>query len=161
MAWIEHTRNCYRVRLRHDGRLITDSVFGSQEAAQARVAALHAAAQLVRRQLDPGPPPTLHQWVKAWLPAHTASPATLAKYRSLLDTHILPAFGRHRLNAITRTDVKAFACRLGHHLAPASVRAIVTLLGLPLREAIDEHYLHFGRRIQQSGKVRFRTSTSA
>jgi integrase len=42
--------------------------------------------------------------------------------------HILPAFGSYRLDAITRT---------------VTVRSVVTVLGLVLREAIAEHYLLF------------------
>jgi integrase len=100
-------------------------------------------SRAVKRQLTPAPPPTLGQWVATWLPAHTASAATIAKYESILRSHILPAFGDQRLNAITRNDVKAFARDLTEHLSAASVRSIVTLLGLVLREAIDEHYLFF------------------
>lgn len=61
----------------------------------------------------------------------------------MLRCHILPAFGGHRLDAITRTEVKAFARALAGRLAPITVRIIVTVLGLVLREAIDEHYLLF------------------
>jgi integrase len=61
----------------------------------------------------------------------------------MLRVHILPVFGEHRLDAITRTDVKAFARDLAARLSPVTVRSVVTVLGLVLREAIDEHYLVF------------------
>lgn len=61
----------------------------------------------------------------------------------MLRCHILPAFGSHRLDAISRIEVKAFARALANDLAPVTVRSIVTVLGLVLREAIDEHYLLF------------------
>ncbi|MEJ3750089.1 tyrosine-type recombinase/integrase [Actinomycetes bacterium KLBMP 9797] len=81
--------------------------------------------------------------VKVWLLAHPVSAATKAKYESVLRNHILPTFGDQRLNAITRNAVKAFARTLTPRLSPATVRSVVTVLGLVLREAIDEHYLFF------------------
>jgi integrase len=91
-------------------------------------------------------------WVAAWLPAHLAGPATIAKYESALRVHILPAFGAVRLDAITRNDVKALARSLGAELSPASVRTVITLLGLILRDAIDQHYLIF----DPTGRLRLR-----
>ena len=124
------------------GRLITDGTYGTAEAAQARVGQLDHLNRAVQLRLT-APAPTLTEWIAAWLPAHLAGPATLAKYESMLRCHILPAFGGRRLDAITRTDVKAFARALASDLAPVTVRSIITVLGLVLREAIDEHYLLF------------------
>jgi integrase len=67
----------------------------------------------------------------------------MAKYESMLRVHVLPTFGDQRLDAITRTQVKAFARTLTTRLSPVTVRSIITVLGLVLREAIDEHYLLF------------------
>jgi hypothetical protein len=69
------------------------------------------------------PPPTLADRVAAWLPAHLAGAATTAKYESMLRVHILPVFGEHRLDAFTRTDVKAFARDLAARLSPVTVPA--------------------------------------
>jgi integrase len=85
------------------------------------------------------------------LPAHLAGPATIARYESALRVHILPAFGAVRLDAITRNDVKALARSLGAELSPASVRTVITLLGL-IRDAIDQHYLIF----DPTGRLRLR-----
>jgi integrase len=142
MAWTEAHGHRYRVRYRHAGRLVTDGTYDTAEAAQARVSRLDRLNRAVTLRLA-APPPTLAEWTTAWLPAHLAGTATLAKYESMLRCHILPAFGDHRLDAITRTDVKAFARTLTDRLSPVTVRSVVTLLGLVLREAIDEHYLLF------------------
>lgn len=142
MAWKEAHGNRYRVRYRHAGRLVTDGTYDTVEAAQARVSRLDRLNRAVALRLA-APPPTLTEWTTIWLPAHLAGAATTAKYESMLRCHILPAFGEHRLDAITRTDVKAFARALTNQLSPATVRSIITLLGLILREAIDEHYLLF------------------
>lgn len=142
MAWAELHHASYRVRYRHGGRLITDGTYDTAEAAQARVQRLLDLNRAVKLRIG-APPPTLTEWTAIWLPAHLAGAATLAKYESMLRCHILPAFGRHHLDAITRTEVKAFARALSSRLAPVTVRSIVTVLGLVLREAIDGHYLLF------------------
>jgi Phage integrase, N-terminal SAM-like domain len=89
------------------------------------------------------PPSTLSQWVPVWLPAHLAGPATTAKYRSMLRNHILPAFGDHRLDAITRNEVKAFARIVaGQRRRPPSAVSSLSSDSF-LRDAIGEHYLFF------------------
>jgi integrase len=118
-------------------------VFGDLDEARVRAEQLNRLHRAARRRLTPYPPPTLAQWVTVWLPAHSASVSTTAKYESMLRTHILPAFGPRRLDAISRNEVKAFARDLAVTLSPATVRSVVTLLGLVLREAMDEHYLLF------------------
>lgn len=142
MAWVESHGARYRVRYRHASRLVTDGTFDTAEAAHARVGRLDRLDRAVKLRFA-APPPTLTEWTAAWLPAHLAGAATLAKYESMLRCHILPVFGDHRLDAIGRTDVKAFARALSDRLSPITVRSIVTVLGLVLREAIDEHYLLF------------------
>jgi integrase len=143
MAWVERRGGRYRVRERRASRKATVQTFDNPDDARAMVQRSERLDLTVRRRLSATPPHSLAGWVEVWLPAHTASPATMAKYESLLRVHILPAFGRRHLDAITRNDVKAFAKDLSMRLSPASVRSVVTVLGLVLREAIDEHYLFF------------------
>ena len=142
MAWAEPHGDRYRVRYRHAGRPVTDGTYDTADAACARVRRLDHLNRAVKLRLA-ALPPTLTDWTSTWLPAHLAGAATIAKYESMLRCHILPAFGDHRLDAISRTDVKAFARVLADRLSPVTVRSIVTVLGLVLREAIDEHYLLF------------------
>lgn len=142
MAWAEPHHERYRVRYRHAGRLMTDGTYDTAEAAQARVQRLDHLNRAVKLRIG-APPPTLTEWTATWLPTHLAGAATLAKYESMLRCHILPAFGSHRLDAITRIEVKAFARSLSGRLVPVTVRSIITVLGLVLREAIDERYLLF------------------
>lgn len=75
MGWIEHVGSGFRVRRRCGGRIVTDSVHPTQQAATARLAQLTAAHQWLSRQLSGAPAPTLRQWVDQWLPAHTAGAA--------------------------------------------------------------------------------------
>jgi hypothetical protein len=112
MAWMELHGSRYRVRYRHCGRAVVDGVYDTAEAARHRVEQLARLDRAVQRRLR-APAPTVTDWVAAWLPAHLAGPATTARYESAPRVHILPAFGGHRLDAITRNDVKAFARALG------------------------------------------------
>ncbi|GAA1632437.1 tyrosine-type recombinase/integrase [Saccharothrix algeriensis] len=152
MAWMENTGRSFRVRRRYRGRTVTDSTYPTEAEANARLAQLAAVRRGIRRYLADVPAPTLRQWVNMWLPSHTAGPVTLARYESMLRVHILPRFGDRHLDEISRNDVKAFALDLRARLAPVSVRSVVTLLGLVLREAIEEHYLYF----DPTGRLRLR-----
>jgi hypothetical protein len=84
MGWIENVGSGFRVRRRCEGGIVTDSVYPTQEAAAARLAQLTAVRQRLHRHLSGTPAPTLRDWVDRWLPAHTAGPATLAKYELFL-----------------------------------------------------------------------------
>jgi integrase len=142
MAWTEQHGDRFRVRYRHASRLVTDGTYDTADAACAGIRRLDHLTRAVKLRIA-APPPTLTEWTTTWLPAHLAGRATIAKYESMLRCHILLAFGDHRLDAITRNDVKAFARTLTNNLAPVTVRSIISVLGLILREAIDEHYLLF------------------
>lgn len=143
MAWVEQVGRRYRVRRKVDGRTVTDSAYLSEVDALRRVTDLDAARRVLRRRLSDVPAPTLRQWVDEWLPAHTAGPVTLAKYECMLRVHILPRFGTLRLDAISRNDVKKFAVDLRAKVSAVSARTIVSVLGLVLREAIEDHHLYF------------------
>ncbi|MGC9671076.1 tyrosine-type recombinase/integrase [Planosporangium sp. 12N6] len=132
----------YRVRYRYAGRTILAGTYDTADAAHNRIAQLDQLNRAVRQRLTT-PPPTLAEWVADWLPAHLAGVATTARYESMLRTHTLPVFDDHRPDAITRNEVRTFVRTLATRLSPVTVRSIVTVLGLVLREAIDEHYLLF------------------
>lgn len=143
MAWVEAHGGRYRVRHRRAGRIVTDGTFTRRDDAVELAGRLNNATQTARLHYTPLPAPRLDDWVATWLTAHLAAESTMARYRSLLSVHILPAFGDQRIDTITRQDVKAFARELSTHLADSSVRHIITLLGQLLREAIDDHLMYF------------------
>jgi hypothetical protein len=143
MAWIEHHGTGYRVRLRHDGHLITDQrlrhprVGTSKGRRPARRRPAGTAATRPRATPDP---PLMGDNLAAGahrLTRHTGQIPIHARHAHPADLRPAPPQRDH--------PQRRQSPRLptGHHLAPASIRAIVTLLGLLLREAIDEHYLHF------------------
>lgn len=51
---------------------------------------------------------TFEDWAKRWLKSKQAKAKTLDGYESNINTHLIPWFGRLRLNAITRADVVDF-----------------------------------------------------
>lgn len=83
---------------------------------------------------------TVAVWAKQWLEAQTGiKPSTHYRYGSLLRTHILPAWGQHRLADITHADVAAWVARLrSQGSAPSTVRqthrVFSLLLGLAVRD---------------------------
>jgi Phage integrase, N-terminal SAM-like domain len=123
VVWVEQHHHRYRVRYRVGGRCVSSGSYDTAEAACVFAARLNNLNREVKRRLSPAPPPTLTEWVITWLPAHAAGAATIARYESILHTHLLPAFGGHRLDAITRTDVKASTRDLAARRSPQTVAA--------------------------------------
>jgi len=75
-----------------------------------------------------------------------AKPATIATWRSLIDTHILPQIGRESLASFDNGAMKCFVdflCSDGE-LSPRHVRDVVLVTKLILKSAIDEqgNYLY-------------------
>lgn len=143
MAWTERSRSRYRVRYRHDGRILTDSTHDDEQAALARLRQLEGGRTRMKALLNPAPAPTVADWAPRWLSEHTAGPAAKAKYASLLSNHILPHLGNLRLDAIDKTTVKGFAGKLRKRLAHGSVKSTVTLLGTMVRDAVDDRVLTY------------------
>ncbi|MEV0274341.1 site-specific integrase [Hamadaea sp. NPDC050747] len=139
MAWFEQHGDGYRVRYRHAGKVITDSTHPKLNTARLRVAQLHA-IQAKLASVAVGTVPTVQQWADVWLPKHLCSPVTRDKYTSMVNTHILPAFGDEPLTAIDKLRVEEFAGVLLTKMAPTSARTVVTLLGTMIRDAVDAHY---------------------
>ena len=46
-----------------------------------------------------------------WLSLHTGKPSTIAGYRSVLNRHVLPRFGKRPIGTIERPEVRRFARR--------------------------------------------------
>ncbi|RSM38890.1 hypothetical protein DMB66_58755 [Actinoplanes sp. ATCC 53533] len=128
MAWVEEHGGHYRVRYRRSGHIVTDSTYTSRDDAAEHAARLNTATRTVRHHFPLLPAPRLDDWVTTWLPAHLAADSTMARYRSMLRTHILPAFGNQRIDTITRQDVKAFARDLSTHLCARMPDTITRML---------------------------------
>jgi len=71
---------------------------------------------------------------------HKAS--THESYQSVLDLHLLPAFGKMPLDTITRKDVKDFiTAKNGDKLSPASIRNLKAYLSCILSQAMDDEII--------------------
>ena len=73
---------------------------------------------------------TFSQYVEtAWLPSKQVETSTLAAYRSYLDKHFIPTFGRRPMGKILPTEVQRWVTTATEHgLSPASVSKHHTLL---------------------------------
>jgi len=111
-------RNIYR-RLDRDGRPVFEVVFRDSDGRQhrQRVTGGVMAARAVRANIEarkaggervaPRPRLTFEQAAEGWWAAQAAQlrPTTRAAYRHCLNDHLLPAWGRRRLDTLTASDV--------------------------------------------------------
>lgn len=83
---------------------------------------------------------TVTSWAEQWLAAQTGvKPSTHYRYGSLLRTHIVPAWGQHRLADVSHADVAAWVARLrAKGSAPATVRQIHRVFSLLLSLAVRD-----------------------
>lgn len=84
-------------------------------------------------------PRTLVAWLDEWASTVKSQdgtrPSTLARYRSVIDHHLKPALGRHRLDRLTPRDVQAFLADLHSRVAPATVVKVHGVLRAALSDA--------------------------
>ena len=86
----------------------------------------------------------LADWKERWLEAVATElkPRTLKGYQQLLRLHVIPAFGRVRLRALSRGMIKAFlAKKRAAGLSKNSVRLIPATLSVMLSDAADDGIL--------------------
>jgi integrase len=67
---------------------------------------------------------------------------TIQSYRSVLKNHLMPVFGKMRLNEITRKDIKAFVInKQNSGLSPNTVRICRAYLSSILTQAVDDELI--------------------
>jgi integrase len=83
---------------------------------------------------------TVAAWSEQWLAAQTGiKPSTRYRYGSLLRTHVLPRWGRHRLSDVTHADVAAWVAALrSNGSAPSTVRQAHRVFSLLLDLAVRD-----------------------
>jgi integrase len=86
---------------------------------------------------------TLEEWAERWLRSKShLKPKTLAGYRSNLDVHVLPAFGRYQLRHIDRMSVEEWVADLqASGLGPSGIRQARQVLNNMLTLAVDTGHL--------------------
>ena len=90
------------------------------------------------------------------------APATLAQYRSLTRTHVLPRWGATALNDVSGIAVNVWAKKLRARYAPATVKTIVKILSMMLADAADERLIPINPiRPQRRGRRHHQPVTEA
>lgn len=84
-------------------------------------------------------PRTVGDWLEDWLTTikncDGTRPSTLARYRGVIDHHLKPGLGRHRLDRLTPRDVQAFLASRHETVAPATVVKLHGVLRAALSDA--------------------------
>lgn len=123
-----------------DGKPVTGSVFGKtyQEAKEKLIVARAKYARQTEESCTTAVVQDIfsksaEEWLAATKPGIKKS--SLAKYRNVLDKHLLPEFGDRKVVDITRDDVMAFSAKLlappdddGKGLAPKTAASIISVM---------------------------------
>ena len=85
---------------------------------------------------------TVADWAERWF-ATTVNlkPKTRVGYRSLLDRHVLPAFGGWTLAGVQPLDVREWVAELSGRLSPSRVRQAYRVLSALMGSAADSGYI--------------------
>jgi hypothetical protein len=143
MSFVERSgRTTWRVRYwRDDGTHGSIRGFPTKKAAEAKAREIDSD----RRRgdfLDPDAGAlSLAEWSATWFDALDVAPATMAQYRSLTRTHILPRWGTTAVNDISGIAVNVWAKKLRARYADATVKTIVKILSMMLADAVDERLI--------------------
>ncbi|WP_301549414.1 tyrosine-type recombinase/integrase [Catellatospora citrea] len=99
----------------------------------------------LRRALQLGvnlaaPPRTLKEWLTEWLAEKTrdgsTKPTTHARYRQVIEGHLIPHLGRIKLDKLAPRDVQRMVAQLRDKMAAASVVKIHAVLRVALADAL-------------------------
>lgn len=89
---------------------------------------------------------TVEVWLRTWLDLHLPdglSPNTVEQYRSIVEKHLVPAFGRTRVKALSPADVEAMLGRKAESgLSSSTCMRIRSVLQMGLRKAQVEGHVH-------------------
>lgn len=128
----------YRVRTYHQGRYVGSRTFRRKAEAQAwdrRQQESVASGTWVHPEDGAV---TVAEWIEKWWRSRADGwkPSTGARYRSLLDLHVLPAWGRKPVNSVRHSDVAAWAGNLARDYSASTSRQALLLLRQPLDVAV-------------------------
>lgn len=81
---------------------------------------------------------TLTHWHERWVKTRVVSENTRRKNATHWRIHVEPRWGRHGLAAITREEVRGWVADMQREgVGPATIEAVVTLLGKMLADAVE------------------------
>jgi integrase len=86
---------------------------------------------------------TLAAYLPTWLDGLDRKPATMEAYRRVVDAHLIPGLGRHRLQQLTPPQLKAFyrALQENKGLSPTTVQLVHQVLSKALSDAVHDGLL--------------------
>ena len=127
----------YQARLRSGGRQISLGTFPSRrEAGQAIARA--SSARPVNTAASVTSPLALGEFAEMWWSTRSGHRvSTRRRDRGILNTDVLPYFGREALGDITAQVVQTWVSTLSERLAPATVRRSYTVLAQLLGAAVE------------------------
>lgn len=131
---IDQVGTKFRARLSH-GRKRISKVFDDLAAAERFRAG--AVSTIASGEMVLADGMTVAEWGRSWLPLRRAR-ASYANDRQRWEDHVLPAFGRFPLAAVTRRMVKRWVRGLERAYAPSTVRNCKSLLSVAFADAIDD-----------------------
>lgn len=117
-----------------DGKRLAKKVLAQRE----------AEAQLGIHRLPASRTVCFDEFADDWLQRLTGrnlAPKTLESYQGIVRLHLIPAFGKKHLGAITRRDVEVFLVEKASVRAPKTVGYILTLLKAILTDAVAHGHL--------------------
>lgn len=80
---------------------------------------------------------TVADWSASWLASlGHLKVSTRARYRGIVERHIIPKWGRRKLNAVNHADVAEWITNLAESAAPGTVRQIHRVFSLILEHAV-------------------------
>lgn len=89
--------------------------------------------------------PTFGEYAKTFLKTYSAlhhKQATIDSYKSILDNHLKPVFGKVRLDEMSRKGIKSFIIKKQNSgLAPNTVRIMRAYLSSVLNQAVDDELI--------------------
>jgi len=139
---IEKRGGTYRARIYSHGRDIGSRTFRRKQDAE-RWERAQKDALALGLPVTPGASDTpVGVWIEQWWAGRAAHlrPTTRRAYRTTLEKHVLPRWGRKPLSSVARLEVRAWAADLvAEH--PATARKAVMLLRQALQAAVDEGLL--------------------
>lgn len=111
----------------------------AMEAAKKIEAKLTLGEPLVREKEEA---PAFREYAETWITVNvpaTCKPSTLRDYQCIMERHVLPVFGRKRVDAITRMDVKQFLMgKVNDGFAQSTVTHMKNVIGGTLNIALDD-----------------------
>jgi integrase len=135
------------VFISHNGQRASKMV-GDKAAAEEVASTIRAKLQLGEfdfEQRRKPPIPTFELYAQGFMETYSAmnhKESTRDSYQSVLDAHLIPAFGEKPLDAITKKDVKEFIhLKMSESLATNTVKNMKRYLSKILAEAVDDEII--------------------